>query len=71
MLRLGVVEVKKYRYKDVNLTKEAEVVLNEIKKMLAMDYSNSEVVQTALVLMYKVLKKYKYKYVTDVLSHEV
>ena len=62
---------RKYYYRDVNLTKEAEIVLNEIKNMLVMPYSNSEIVRASLVLMYKVLKKYKYKYITEVLSHEV
>jgi len=65
------VSKRKYYYRDVNLTKEAEIVLNEIKNMLVMPYSNSEIVRASLVLMYKVLKKYKYKYITEVLSHEV
>jgi len=63
--------VKKYRYKEVNLTKEAEVLLNEIKNMLGLNYSNTEIVEASLTLMYKVLRKYKYKYLSDVVSHEV
>jgi hypothetical protein len=64
-------EVRKYRYKEVNLTKEAEVLLNEIKSMLGLNYTNTDIVEASLTLMYKVLKKYKYKYLSDVVSHEV
>ena len=62
---------RRYHYRDVNLTKEAEVILNEIKQNLAMKYSNTEVVEVALIIMYKLIKKYKYRYLKDVLSHEV
>jgi hypothetical protein len=63
--------VKKYRYKEVNLTREAEVLLYEIKSMLELNYTNTDIVEASLTLMYKVLKKYKYKYLSDVVSHEV
>ena len=61
---------KKYHCRDVNLTKEAEIVLNEIKKMLKIMYTNSEVVEHALVVLYKLIKKYKYEYLSECVSHE-
>lgn len=64
------VNKKKYYYKDVNLTREAEIVINEIKKMLEVKYTNSEVVEHALVVLYKLIKKYKYRYLSECVSHE-
>jgi hypothetical protein len=59
----------KYPYKRVNLTKDAEKLLNDVEALLGRQYSRPEIVEAALMLLYHVLRKRGYKSVAELLQH--
>ncbi|MCC6014725.1 MAG: hypothetical protein LM564_03360 [Desulfurococcaceae archaeon] len=60
---------KRYVYRKVNLTKNAEKVLSDIEALLGPQYSRPELVEVALLVLYHILRKRGYRTLAEVLQH--